>query len=235
MTKGRWLTPDDDPGAAICRPVFLPGGMALEAAFRGAFLLLCDPQNWEKHGIQTAQAIADAFEAAYFQTVANWEGRCVAHIIGEIFAYAGTGDPSGAIACDGTIYDATDFPDLFAVIGSAFGGDGIDTFAVPDLRGRVCIGTGQGSGLTQRDLADTGGEETHTLIPDETAVVDHIHTLGIGPQSVANGSDWTVLRTGNPVQFIQATSTQGTQSGPNGDPHENMPPYLALNYFIQAV
>jgi microcystin-dependent protein len=83
--------------------------------------------------------------------------------------------PTGWLACDGTSYPTATYPALFAAIGYAWGGSGAN-FNVPDLRGRVAIGSGTGSGLTARTLGATGGEENHILAIGELAV--HAHTMG---------------------------------------------------------
>lgn len=72
ITDRRWLTPDDLPGDSVERPVFVPSGDAYEAAFRGAMLNLCDPENWEKYGDVDPETAAAAFWAAFLQTEAAW-------------------------------------------------------------------------------------------------------------------------------------------------------------------
>lgn len=70
------------------------------------------------------------------------------------------GDPVGWLLCDGRTVSRTTYPQLFASIGTAFGGgDGSTTFNLPDLRGRTIIGAGAGPSLTARALGDDGGEE----------------------------------------------------------------------------
>jgi microcystin-dependent protein len=83
--------------------------------------------------------------------------------IGGIIDYGGVSAPAGYLMCNGQWYNVTQFPELAAVLGARYGGDGVSTFAVPDLRGRMTIGAGQGSGLTNRVLATLGGTETTTL------------------------------------------------------------------------
>lgn len=77
MSRHAWLTPDDSPGTLVCHPVLVPSGQAYEAAFRGAMLLLADPENWEKIGTVDPQTVADAFFEAFMQTVDQWEDGCV--------------------------------------------------------------------------------------------------------------------------------------------------------------
>jgi microcystin-dependent protein len=98
---------------------------------------------------------------------------------GTVTDFAGGTAPSGFVLCDGTSYPtAGAMANLFAVIKYTYGGSG-NSFNVPDLRGRSSIGVGQGSGLTSRALAATGGEETHALTVAEEAVhshgMDHYH------------------------------------------------------------
>jgi len=224
MSKLAWLTPDDLPGDPICRQVWIPNSIEAEAAFRGAFLLLTDAENWEGVGTQTPDDIAALFQAAFFLTqdgFANCEGG---KLIGEIFAYAGSTLPAGCLACDGTIYNTADYPALFQVIGSAFGGNGSSTFGVPDLRGRVSLGVGQQPGGTVYNKADSGGEEAHVLTIPELPV--HHHTVK---------RQATVGATPALTNAVSATMTDFPTSDVGADePHENRQPYLVLPFFIQA-
>lgn len=83
--------------------------------------------------------------------------------IGEIRLFAGNFAPSGWFFCDGSLLPISEYDTLFYVIGTTYGGDGQSTFALPDLRGRVPIGMGQGTGLTNHVLGEIGGQETITL------------------------------------------------------------------------
>lgn len=76
MSRHAWLTPDDAPGTLVCHQVFVPQGQTYEAAFRGAMLLLADPENWEKIGTQEPQDIADAFFTALLTTIESWGDAC---------------------------------------------------------------------------------------------------------------------------------------------------------------
>jgi len=71
-TDRQWLTPDDEPTGLVQRPVFVPEGEMYEAAFRGAFLLLCDPANWENVGSITAEQAAAYFWEAFLATEGAW-------------------------------------------------------------------------------------------------------------------------------------------------------------------
>ena len=78
--------------------------------------------------------------------------------IGEIRIFSGSFAPEGWAFCDGQILNITEYQALFNVIGTSYGGNGKDTFALPDLSARVPVGAGQGPGLTNRKIGDTGGE-----------------------------------------------------------------------------
>jgi len=224
MSRLAWLTPNEASGAAQCRPVYIPAGAEYEAAFRGAFLLLCEAYNWEQTGAQTSEDVANAFQAAFFLTLDNWGVCNVGKLVGEIFLYPDERAPGGALACDGAEYLITQFPDLYAVIGPTFGNPPIGYFAVPDLRGRMPVGIGTGPGLTQRDLADMGGEETHQLTIAELAT--HNHTV---KRQATTGA------TQDLTNAISATWTEfPTSNAGEDEPHNNMPPFLGLGYFIQA-
>ena len=102
---------------------------------------------------------------------------------GTILAYGGSTAPPQYLLCDGSAVGRTTYAALFNAIGTTWGaGDGSTTFNVPDLRGRTAIGEGQGSGLSNRTLGQTLGEETHQLIVSEMPSHSHTdsgHTHGI--------------------------------------------------------
>jgi len=68
MSKNAWLTPDDAPTNTKCWRVFVPEGEIYEAAMRGALLMLTEVQNWEQHGTQTPEDVAQAFLDAWYLT-----------------------------------------------------------------------------------------------------------------------------------------------------------------------
>jgi microcystin-dependent protein len=102
---------------------------------------------------------------------------------GVILPFAVATPPSGYLLCDGTSYGTNVYPNLFNAIGYTFGGSGV-SFNVPDLRGRTPIGAGQGTGLTNRVLGATLGEETHLLtvakMASHTHGMDHSHNIAAG-------------------------------------------------------
>ena len=87
--------------------------------------------------------------------------------IGEIRLFGFPRVPTGWFACNGQSVSISQYQVLYAVIGTTYGGDGVNTFNLPDLRGRVAIGQGQGTGFPSYLLGQVGGEEQHTLIEAE--------------------------------------------------------------------
>lgn len=136
------------------------------------------------------------------------------------------GAPAGWLLCDGTAVSRTTYSSLFSIIGTTYGvGDNSTTFNLPDLRGRVPIGSGQGSGLTNRTLGGTGGSETHTLTVDEIPAHTHTYERNIGTAS-PTGSGGVTCR--DLLDYPETSSTGG------GQPHNNMQPYLVVNYIIKT-
>ena len=90
--------------------------------------------------------------------------------------------PRGWADCDGQLMSIAQNTALFSLLGTTFGGDGRTTFALPDMRGRVSLHIGQGPGLSNRELGEVGGQETHTLTPAEMpshehAISSHTHSI----------------------------------------------------------
>jgi microcystin-dependent protein len=118
--------------------------------------------------------------------------------VGELTLYAGGVVPEGWTLADGSLLPIAGNEVLFDVLGFAFGGDGEEMFALPDLRGRVAIGAGQGVGLTNRALGDEIGSESVALSIDELPA--HAHTYGEYPigdynrNFIVDAADYTVWR-----------------------------------------
>src|SRR5262245_29652358 len=95
--------------------------------------------------------------------------------LGEIRLFAGNFAPRGWRFCDGGLLPIAENDALFNLLGTTYGGDGVSTFALPDLRGRVAIGQGTGPGLTNRPLGEPGGTESVTLVLGQCPA--HTHQL----------------------------------------------------------
>lgn len=159
--------------------------------------------------------------------------------LGEIRPVSFNFAPQGWLLCDGRMLDINTYQNLYALIGTTYGGNGINTFALPDLRGRVPIGVGTGiSGLTPRVIGQFVGNETVTL--DVSTMPNHTHSLQV---SSSAGNQLS------PKNNIPATTTYknyfNNPAGPykEMDPlcvsnqggnlaHNNMMPFIVLNYII---
>lgn len=154
--------------------------------------------------------------------------------VGCINLYAGSTAPTGWLICDGSAVSRTTYANLFSVIGTTYGaGDGSTTFNVPNLKGKVPVGLD----LNDTDfdtLGETGGEKTHTLIPDE--MPSHRHNLSANyTANTAHGhyQNDSYVATGIPPG--QAGGTAGTpyMTNAGGDgAHNNLQPYIVMNYII---
>ena len=159
--------------------------------------------------------------------------------VAEIRIFAGNFAPTGWALCDGQLMPISQNTALFSLLGTTYGGDGKSTFALPNLQGCVPMQAGQGPGLSLRDLGETGGEQTVTLLVTEMPA--HSHTVqclsaGEGDNSPQNavwagggrGAPPMYTPTGNNVQMNPfATSIAGGNL-----PHNNMPPFLGLTFII---
>lgn len=137
------------------------------------------------------------------------------------------------LLCDGSAVSRTDFADLFTIIGTVFGiGDNATTFNVPDLRGRVPVGNGAGSGLTVRAIGSNGGEETHLLTALESGLPAHTHDVTMGTNTSQSGSDNPAFRSGvtDPLTVTSAANV----AAPATNAHNNMQPFLTVFYEIRA-
>ena len=147
---------------------------------------------------------------------------------GAILAFAGV-RPSGWLACRGAAVSRATYPALFAVIGTRYGpGDGVTTFNLPDLRGRFLSGAG-----ADADVGDTGGEAEHTLTVDEMPA--HGHDLGGVRQDGGTGTSRnSLVGTTGTVDIVPANDTYGVRARGGGQPHNNLPPYIEINFIIRT-
>ncbi len=233
-----YLTPDTIPADTICRVLFIPNDVKWIANVYGALEELTFPENFFPFGAVDPQATADIY-AIMFGLLLNKEGSC--RLIGEVVCYASTTnpDPIHWIRCDGSSWLRTDYPDLFAVIGTTFGAVDGTHFNVPDLQGRSIVGEGSGSGLTPRAEGDTFGEESHVLTVAELASHNHVDSGHTHAESVAAP---TAIAIGVGVPAPSALPTVGfTGTGFAGigntgsdNPHNNEPPSVVISFYIVA-
>lgn len=157
--------------------------------------------------------------------------------IGEIRLFPYNFEPRGWAFCHGQLLPISQHTALFSLIGTIYGGDGRVTFALPDLRGRVPVSAGQGPGLSLYDVGQVGGAESVTLSESQLPAHNHLMAAN-GPSS---GSDRPNNRFLGRVSSgtAYAGTTNGRMLNPEaisftgaGQPHENRPPHLTLNYCI---
>jgi len=169
--------------------------------------------------------------------------------VGEIRLWALNFAPVGWAFCQGQLLAISSNTALFSLLGTQFGGDGRSTFGLPNLQGQVTVGMGQGSGLSQYFIGESGGTPNITL--NNQQMPAHPHTLptsGDGTASIPASTTATVLAAlpaarGKGATPLYASQSQ-YQSGPltmnvaeagitgGNQPHNNMAPYLVLNYCI---
>jgi len=160
--------------------------------------------------------------------------------IAEIRIFAGNFAPRGWAFCDGQLLPISQNTALFSLIGTTYGGDGRTTTALPNLQGRAPMHPGRGPGLTARRLGERGGADTVTL--SEAQMPAHTHLL---QATAVPGND-----NDPPGGYYAASAganvygTPGTlvsMAGPaldaagGGQPHNNMQPFLTLNFIIALV
>lgn len=167
-------------------------------------------------------------------------------IVGEIRPFAGNYAPEGWLPCDGRSLSIQEYELLYALIGVAYGGNGTTTFNLPDLRGRLPVGQGQGTGLTNRTLGQTGGASGVTLA--QANLPAHSHGFSVSgnqgstntpstgatlavPQAQTGGTMYAYATPGTGTAQTFAADTITTSPG-NSLPHNNLMPYLAINYII---
>ncbi len=176
-------------------------------------------------------------------TTPNWEQETAQDTTlysptGMISPYAGATAPTSWLLCDGSAVSRTTYAALFAITSTTYGvGDGSTTFNVPDLRGRVAVGK---SADTEFDvLGETGGEKTHTLT--ETEMPAHSHTLntatggGGGSYTFLNLAVSTSTNYSTPYTLPKdnGTTVLGITNTGSGTAHNNLQPYITLNYIIK--
>jgi microcystin-dependent protein len=169
--------------------------------------------------------------------------------LGQIIAVGFNFAPQGWALCDGSLLQISQHAALYNLLGTTYGGDGVSSFALPDLRGRLALCQGQGPGLSDYTLGMTGGAENVTLRSSQIGA--HNHTLmayqwgatdPVPKDKLTADPGATVVLTTNiqaavnmynpgPPNVTLSPAALTTTSGP-GIPHENRQPYLAINYII---
>jgi len=165
--------------------------------------------------------------------------------IGEIRMFAGNFAPRTWAFCNNQILSIAQNTALFSILGTTYGGNGQTTFALPDFRGRVAVGTGQGPGLPVVTLGQLAGTNTVTLTINQMPAHNHVITGSVTPQAASDGalSNDALGKVLGPGSFYAAVqdpvnmapiSSTGLQIGINGgsQPFSIQQPYLGMNYII---
>jgi len=160
--------------------------------------------------------------------------------VGEIRMFAGSFAPVGWALCQGQLIPISENDTLFNLIGTTYGGDGQETFGLPDLSGRVPVHMGQGPGISQNyQIGEQGGVESVTLSTQQIPVHNHalMATTDFGQQPQPQDNVFAQPTTGK--MYTGAAQTPLVTMSPNmlspiggSQPHENMQPFLVISFII---
>jgi microcystin-dependent protein len=164
--------------------------------------------------------------------------------VGQITLFPFNFAPRGWASCAGQIIPISQNTALFSLLGTMFGGDGKSNFALPDLRGRVPVGQGQGPGLSNYDIGSVQGVEAVTLLASQAP--PHSHPFqAVAAQATTNAPNGALPAQGHGTgrgapavnTYAPLTTAVPLASGQvalagNGQPHNNLEPYLTLNWCI---
>jgi microcystin-dependent protein len=149
--------------------------------------------------------------------------------------------PKGWAFCDGQLLPLSQNTALFSLLGTTYGGDGKSNFALPDMQGNAPMHPGQGPGLSLHDLGEQSGSETVTLL--ETEIPAHQHQMKVSSQ-LGLENQVNVVGTGQlfatgdgvnmyaPANNLAPMAFQALPPAGGSSPHNNMQPYLTLNFCI---
>ena len=160
----------------------------------------------------------------------------MAPYVGEIRIFAGSFPPAGWAFCSGQPLSISENEVLFQLIGTTYGGDGQETFNLPDLQGRLPMHMGTGSSGITYQIGERAGVESVTLTTQQIPIHNHapLAVSGSGNQATPQNGVWagaaTSLYTTNPPSLPMNATLGGISGG--SQPHENMMPYLTISFII---
>lgn len=165
--------------------------------------------------------------------------------LGEIRIFAGNFAPQDWLICDGSLLSINSYTPLFSLLGTLYGGDGVNNFGIPDLRGRMPIGRGQGTELTNWVLGAHGGTEIENINVAQTPL--HTHSVKastsktqsiknptsnsiLGPLVVSNQVGYAYVNTAGTIKTLDDSVIHPFPGG--GQPHNNMMQSFAFTFII---
>ena len=156
--------------------------------------------------------------------------------VGEVRMFCSNFAPNGWAFCDGQLLSIADNVVLFELIGTTYGGDGQVTYALPDLRGRVPVHQGNG-GQSNYIIGQAGGVESAVLTAGQMPAHRHAMLASMSPAGATHGPA-EVLGSSTAMK-LYGTGAPNMPLDPNaisqvggGQPHDNMPPFVALSYIV---
>lgn len=172
--------------------------------------------------------------------------------VGEIRIFAGRFAPAGWALCNGALISIAENEVLFALIGTIYGGDGVQTFAVPDLRGRAIVSQGRARSGTTYTLGGPGGAESVSLINNNIPAHSHTFTVSSAAATTPNPSNGFLaapcdsvttnpktvlgyLPSDTPNLVVQPFKADAMLPAGGSIAHENRMPFVTLNYIIATV
>lgn len=162
--------------------------------------------------------------------------------IGDIRLFAGNYAPRGWMLCAGQLLSISQYDVVFALIGTSYGGDGVTTFQLPDLRGRLPVGQGNGPGLTPYVLGQAFGAEAVTLVSQQMPSHTHSFCASTANPSTSSSPTNNVFAHSNTDNIYtplpatgadpQVMNTASVQLAGGTQPHNNIMPTTAINYIM---
>lgn len=158
--------------------------------------------------------------------------------VGEIRMFGGNFAPAGWALCQGQLMPISENDTLFNLIGTTYGGDGQETFGLPDLQGRIPVHMGQGPGISQNyTIGEKAGVETVTLTTNQLPIHTHALLASSDPGNAAGPASNVLANPLNTEPYFPSTgsvqlNTQSLTSAGGNQPHDNMMPFLCITFII---
>jgi microcystin-dependent protein len=233
-----YLTPNEAPGKAICRALFIPNNEECLAVVRGALEELTVSDNWDKFGALSREQAAALFVDMFDRFCLGPNQGC--RMIGEIIAYAGETSPNeNWLVCDGSTVNKADYPDLYNIIADLYGAATQTTCVLPNLVSRSMVGVGSAGGLPAFVIGDQGGEASHVVTVTEMPAhshsdVGHSHTTGNSLSSLAVMPGEGPVLVPNPIPALSGSASANLSNTGGGNSFGLYHPVLGINYLIVA-